>query len=130
MTCHEFFFLNKTQGLINTLLTMYKSSSLDNFSSHNMHLLSFFTENRPKSPFSVKIDKKCLLPELKLPDYDDLYLVRSVLMRPCVLFKKNRDESLPSPGGQNTPKMTLKRLRCNCAMCWGRRVSFLIFFFD
>ena len=97
------FFLNKTQGPINSLLTRYKSSSSDYFSSHNMHLLSISTENRPKSPFLMKIDKKCLLPELKLSDYDHLYLVRSVLMSPFIK-KKIRDESLPSPGGRKYPK--------------------------
>ena len=50
--------------------------------------LSISTENRPKSPFLVKIEKKCLLLELKLSDDDDLYLVGSVLMRLSVLFKK------------------------------------------
>ena len=55
----------------------------------------------------MKIDNKCILCELKLSDDDDdddLYLVRSVLMRPCVLLKKNRDESLPSPGGREYPQ--------------------------
>ena len=99
------FFLNKTQGLINTLPKRYKSSSLDNFSSGNKHFLSIFTQNGVFGLFSVKIDNKCILCELKLSDDDDLYLVRSVLMGPCVLFKKKiHSESPPSLGGQKYPQ--------------------------
>ena len=74
--------------------------------------------------------QKRLLCELKLSDDDDLYLVRSVLMRPCVLFKKNSLRVTFLRGGSKIPpKWPSKRLRNNCAMCWGRRVSFLNFFF-
>ena len=95
----QFFFLNKTQGLINTLLIRYKSSSSDNFSSGNKHFYGKFQAFRPF------FSENCILCELKLSDDDDLYLVRSVLMRPSVLFKKkNRDKSLPSPGGRKYPQ--------------------------
>ena len=66
--------------------------------------MSIFTKNGLLGLFSVKIDNKCILCELKLSDNDDLYLVRSVLMRPCVLLKKNRDQSPPSLGGRKYPK--------------------------
>ena len=54
------FFLNKTQGLINTLLTRYKSSSSDNFSSHNKCFCQFSLEIAFKSPvFSESWTRSC-----------------------------------------------------------------------
>ena len=54
------FFLKKTQGLINTLLTRYKSSSSDNFSSHNKRFCQFSLEIAFKSPvFSENLTRSC-----------------------------------------------------------------------
>ena len=53
-------FLNKTQGLINTLLTRYKSSSSDNFSSHNKRFCKFSLKIGLKSPvFSENWTRSC-----------------------------------------------------------------------
>ena len=54
------FFLNKTQGLINTLLMRYKSSSSDNFSSHNKRFCQFSLKIGLNSPvFSENWTRSC-----------------------------------------------------------------------
>ena len=62
-------------------------------------------------PIFSKNGQKRLLCELKLSDDNDLYLVRSVSMRPCVLFKKKfRYESSPSVGGKKTTQNDPKKV--------------------
>ena len=54
------FFLNKTQDLINTHLTRYKSSSSDNFSSNNKRFCQFSLEIGLNSPvFSENWTRSC-----------------------------------------------------------------------
>ena len=90
--------------------------------------MSIFTKNGLFGLFSVEIDNKCILCELKLPDENDLYLVRSVLMRSCVLLKKNREESPPLWGSKIPQKLPSK----GCviiAQCAGVGESHFVFFF-
>ena len=74
--------------------------------------------------------QKRLLCELKLSDDDDLYLVRSVLMRPCVVFKKEiHCVSPPSVGGRKCPQNDPQKGCAIIAQCAGVGEShFWIFF--